>query len=153
ALPISPAADIGLVDELIGLAERTASAGDEASYIRACFSAPLRAAARGVRTNLFIDDLHLISEPSEAPNMAAVVIETLEKTGARYVAAGRRRFHPATDAAVTRQLDPLEAAELEAMFRLAPSAAEITDPVAGLAARRSGVAVASLFSLGAGVKG
>ena len=150
---LAPAADIGLVDELIGLAERIPSPGDEASYIRACFSAPLRAAARGVRTNLFIDDLHLISEPSEGSDMAALVIETLEKTGARYVAVGRRRFHPATDAAVTRELEPLEAAHLATIFKLAACASEISDPVADLAALRSGGDVASLFSLGAGVKG
>jgi hypothetical protein len=58
-LELAAPSDYEWVERLIQSFERAADEGDERALVRLCFGAPQHAAARGVRTVVMLDDVHL----------------------------------------------------------------------------------------------
>lgn len=78
--------DDGFVEETIGILSDINS-DEPLSFVRSCFSLPLRAMASGIKVALFLDDVH------NAPQLisTAAIAELLSRGDAPFVMSARRR--------------------------------------------------------------
>ncbi|HVF49325.1 MAG TPA: ATP-binding protein [Pyrinomonadaceae bacterium] len=82
------------------------SGGDERAFVRLCLSAPQQAAARGARSVVMFDDLHLAEQLQGTVNFGAEIMRAASYAESPYVLAGLRR----------RMLDMIEETEERAPF-------------------------------------
>jgi serine/threonine-protein kinase RsbW len=80
------------VDRLAEAYYTETDAADDRSYVRMLLSTPLRAAARGARIFLMIDDLHLTSVMPQGSIVLDELRDIFEGSDAAYVFAGARRM-------------------------------------------------------------
>ncbi|MBX7053771.1 MAG: hypothetical protein K1X36_02365, partial [Pyrinomonadaceae bacterium] len=80
------------VDRLAEAYYAETDAADDRSYVRMLLSTPLRAAARGARMFLLIDDLHLTSLMPHGSIVLDELRDVFEGSDAAYVFAGARRM-------------------------------------------------------------
>ena len=64
---------------------------DERAFVRACFSAPQQAAARGARSVVMLDDVHLAGELAGEMRLGEEVARVSAHAGVPFVLAGLRR--------------------------------------------------------------
>ncbi|HYE14499.1 MAG TPA: ATP-binding protein [Pyrinomonadaceae bacterium] len=90
-LDLAAPSDFEWVERLVDSFERAAGEGDERALVRLCLSAPQQAAARGARTLVLLDDVHLAErlrgEVALGPEVALAAVQS----GAPFVLAGLRR--------------------------------------------------------------
>lgn len=80
------------IDRLIENCRSENCLDDERSFVRTALSAPLRAAAGGLRIFVMIDDLHETENFSGEINFIDELKEIFARSAAPFVFAGRRRF-------------------------------------------------------------
>jgi serine/threonine-protein kinase RsbW len=85
-------ADAHWVYQLIKTCKSESELADEASFIRAALSAPLRAAANDAQVFVMLDDLHFAEDSSGEIDLFAELKEICSRGQAPFVFAGRRRF-------------------------------------------------------------
>src|SRR4051812_17740208 len=90
-LELAAPSDYEWVERLIQTFERAADEGDERALVRLCFGAPRQAAARGVRTVVMLDDVHLAESLRGEVALGHAVAEAAVESGAPFVLAGLRR--------------------------------------------------------------
>jgi serine/threonine-protein kinase RsbW len=90
-LELAAPSDYEWVERLIQTFERAADEGDEHALVRLCFGAPQQAAARGVRTVVMLDDVHLAESLRGEVALGHAVAEAAAESGAPFVLAGLRR--------------------------------------------------------------
>jgi serine/threonine-protein kinase RsbW len=83
--------DYEWVERLIQSFERAVGEGDERALVRVCLSAPQQAAARGVRTVVMLDDVHLAERLRGEIELGAEIAHAAAQPGAAFVFAGLRR--------------------------------------------------------------
>lgn len=136
-LELAAPQDYEWVERLIQDFERAQGESDDRALVRLCLGAPQQAAARGVRTVVLLDDVHLAEGLRGEVALAPLVAQAAAQSGVPFVVAGpRRRLLDLTGgAAQAPALDDFRKLNLE---RLKESDARAF--VEGLA-RRHGVAV------------
>ncbi|MGB8510515.1 MAG: hypothetical protein WCD76_19230, partial [Pyrinomonadaceae bacterium] len=117
--------DYEWVERLVQTYERARDEGDELALVRACLSAPQQASARGARTLVMLDDLHLTSHLSGAVQLGGEVAQAAAQADVPFVLAGLRRRlldvlngaaeRSRFDGARTLHLDQLKSAEARAL--------------------------------------
>ena len=90
-LELAAPSDYEWVERLIQTFERATDEGDERALVRLCFGAPRHAAARGVRTVVMLDDVHLAESLRGEVALGHAVAEAAVESGAPFVLAGLRR--------------------------------------------------------------
>jgi serine/threonine-protein kinase RsbW len=90
-LELAAPSDYEWVERLIQSFERAADEGDERALVRLCFGAPQQAAARGVRTIVMLDDVHLAESLRGEVALGHAVAEAAVESGSPFVLAGLRR--------------------------------------------------------------
>jgi serine/threonine-protein kinase RsbW len=90
-LELAAPSDYEWVERLIQTFERATDEGDERALVRLCFGAPRQAAARGVRTVVMLDDVHLAESLRGEVALGHAVAEAAVESGAPFVLAGLRR--------------------------------------------------------------
>ena len=90
-LELAAPSDYEWVERLIQSFERAADEGDERALVRLCFGAPQQAAARGVRTVIMLDDVHLAESLRGEVALGHAVAEAAVESGSPFVLAGLRR--------------------------------------------------------------
>jgi serine/threonine-protein kinase RsbW len=90
-LELAAPADYEWVERLIQTFERATDDGDERALVRLCFGAPRQAAARGVRTVVMLDDVHLAESLRGEVALGHAVAEAAVESGTSFVLAGLRR--------------------------------------------------------------
>ncbi|MFL6284090.1 MAG: ATP-binding protein [Pyrinomonadaceae bacterium] len=90
-LELAAPADYEWVERLIQTFERATDEGDERALVRLCFGAPRQAAARGVRTVVMLDDVHLAESLRGEVALGHTVAEAAVESGTSFVLAGLRR--------------------------------------------------------------
>ncbi len=106
-IDLAAPSDYEWVERLIQIYERARDEGDEHELVRACLSAPQQALARGARTVVMFDDLHLAGNLSGATELGAEVAHAAARTETPFVLAGlRRRLLDTLNGTATRA--PLE---------------------------------------------
>lgn len=94
-------ADGHWIDRLVETCKDGAEMSDDRSFVRNCLSAPLRAAAHGARSIVFIDNLH------EADDVVLdSLIDIFGRASIPFVFAGHRRFLFARTPFETMRLEP-----------------------------------------------
>jgi serine/threonine-protein kinase RsbW len=83
--------DLEWIGKLIADAERAAVENDESDLMQLAFGAPREAAARGIRTLVMLDDLHLADRHDGSTSFSALVASTLAQSGTPFVLSGLRR--------------------------------------------------------------
>ncbi|HYH85356.1 MAG TPA: ATP-binding protein [Pyrinomonadaceae bacterium] len=83
--------DYEWVERLIQTFERAVGEGDERAIVRICFGAPQQAAARGVRTLVMLDDVHLVERLRGEVELGPEVAHAAVQSGTPFVLAGLRR--------------------------------------------------------------
>src|ERR671927_1708425 len=90
-LELAAPPDYEWVERLIQNFERAADEGDERALVRLCFGAPQQAAARGVRTVVMLDDVHVAESLRGEVALGHAVAAAAAESGAPFVLAGLRR--------------------------------------------------------------
>jgi serine/threonine-protein kinase RsbW len=90
-LELAAPQDYEWVERLIQDFERAQGESDERALVRLCLGAPQQAAARGVRTVVLFDDLHLAERLRGEVALAPLVAQAAVQSGVPFVAAGPRR--------------------------------------------------------------
>lgn len=90
-LELAAPSDYEWVERLIQTFERATDEGDERALVRLCFGAPRQASARGVRTVVMLDDVHLAESLRGEVALGHAVAEAAVESGAPFVLAGLRR--------------------------------------------------------------
>ena len=90
-LELAAPQDYEWVERLIHDFERAQDEGDERALVRLCFGAPQQAAARGVRTVVLLDDVHLSERLRGEVALAPFVAQAAAQSGVPFVVAGPRR--------------------------------------------------------------
>src|SRR6201990_2655980 len=90
-LELAAPPDYEWVERLIQTFERAADEGDERALVRLCFGAPQQAAARGVRTIVMLDDVHLAESLRGEVALGHAVADAAAESGSPFVLAGLRR--------------------------------------------------------------
>src|ERR1044071_4548393 len=90
-LELAAPSDFEWVERLIQDFERAADEGDERALVRLCFGAPQQAAARGVRTVVMLDDVHVAESLRGDVALGHAVADAAAESGAPFVLAGLRR--------------------------------------------------------------
>ncbi|MBC7930030.1 MAG: hypothetical protein H7Z38_05620, partial [Rubrivivax sp.] len=83
--------DFEWVERVIQTFERAVGEGDERALVRICFGAPQQAAARGVRTLVMLDDVHLVERLRGEVELGPEVAHAAVQSGTPFVLAGLRR--------------------------------------------------------------
>src|SRR5918911_846027 len=83
--------DYEWIEHLIAACERERARGDERAFIRLCFSAPERAAARGAHAMVMIDGLHVAEQLSGEVSLGAEIAQVFMRAEAPFVLSGLRR--------------------------------------------------------------
>lgn len=78
-------------ERLVQAYERGREQGDERALVRLCLSAPQQAAARGARTVVLFDDLHLADQLKGEANLGAEIAQAATSADLPFVLAGPRR--------------------------------------------------------------
>lgn len=125
-LELAPPPDYEWVERLIQSFERAADEGDERSLLRLCFGAPQQAAARGVRTVVMLDDVHVAESLRGEVALGHAVADAAAESGAPFVLAGLRRRmldlvngaaqHAGLDSLRKLHLDGLKESDARAML-------------------------------------
>ena len=90
-LELAAPSDYEWVERLIQTFERATDEGDERALVRLCFGAPQQAAARGVRTVVMLDDVHLAEGLRGEVALGHSVADAATESGTPFVLAGLRR--------------------------------------------------------------
>ncbi|HEX3558592.1 MAG TPA: ATP-binding protein [Pyrinomonadaceae bacterium] len=90
-LDLAAPTDYEWVEQLIQSFERALGEADERSLVRLCLEAPRRAAARGVRTVVMLDDVHLSERLRGEVSLGPEVALASAQSGTPFVLAGLRR--------------------------------------------------------------
>jgi serine/threonine-protein kinase RsbW len=90
-LELAAPSDYEWVERLIQTFERATDEGDERALVRLCFGAPRQAAARGVRTVVMLDDVHLAESLRGEVALGHAVADAAAESGTPFVLAGLRR--------------------------------------------------------------
>lgn len=80
------------IDRLIDASTRLSEGGDRHTLLKAFLSAPIRAAASGMRVFAMIDDCHAATLSPETARVFSVIKQVFRSGEIPYVLAGRRRF-------------------------------------------------------------
>ena len=125
-LELAAPSDYEWVERLIQNFERAADEGDERALVRLCFGAPQQAAARGVRTVVMLDDVHVAESLRGEVALGHAVADAAAESGAPFVLAGLRRRmldlvngaaqHAGLDSLRKLHLDKLKEADARAML-------------------------------------
>ncbi|MEO7673990.1 MAG: ATP-binding protein [Pyrinomonadaceae bacterium] len=86
-------ADGHWIDRLVVAAGHDCSANGDGTFLRTCFSAPVRAAAGGARVFVMIDDCHAAAHSAETAKAFSVLKSIYSGSSIAYTFAGRRRFN------------------------------------------------------------
>lgn len=132
-LELAAPSDYEWVEGLVESFEVAQAAGDERALVRVCLGAPRAAAARGARTVVLLDDVHLCEHLKGEVELGPEVTLAAARAGSPIVIAGLRR----------RLLDVLNGGALDAMRHLHLSALKESDARALVEhlSRAAGVAV------------
>jgi serine/threonine-protein kinase RsbW len=90
-LELAPPPDYEWVEQLIQNFERAVGEADERTLVRLCLEAPRRAAARGVRAVVMLDDVHLAERLRGEVALGPEVAQAASQAGTPFVLAGLRR--------------------------------------------------------------
>jgi serine/threonine-protein kinase RsbW len=90
-LELAAPSDYEWVERLIQTFERGVDEADERALVRVCFGAPQLAAARGVRTVVMLDDVHLAEGLRGEVALGRAAAEAASESGSPVVLAGLRR--------------------------------------------------------------
>lgn len=90
-MELTPAPDYEWVESLFQACDREQQRGDERAFIRLCLSAPERSAARGARTMVMIDSLHVAEQLGGDVSLGAEIAQVFRRAEAPFVLAGLRR--------------------------------------------------------------
>jgi serine/threonine-protein kinase RsbW len=90
-LELAPPADYEWVERLVQSFEGAVGEGDERSLVRLCLGAPQAAAARGARTVVIVDDVHLADGLKGETHFGAELAQAAAHAGTPFVLAGLRR--------------------------------------------------------------
>jgi serine/threonine-protein kinase RsbW len=90
-LELAAPQDYEWVERLIQDFERAQGESDERALVRLCLGAPQQAAARGVRTVVLFDDIHLAERLRGEVALAPLVAQAAAQSGVPFVIAGPRR--------------------------------------------------------------
>ncbi|HVF68546.1 MAG TPA: ATP-binding protein [Pyrinomonadaceae bacterium] len=125
-LELAAPSDYEWVERLIQNFERAADEGDERALVRLCFGAPQLAAARGVRTVVMLDDVHVAESLRGEVSLGHAVADAAAESGAPFVLAGLRRRmldlvngasqHAGLDSLRKLHLDGLKESDARAML-------------------------------------
>lgn len=99
------------IDRLIETFEASAKFGNHRSLVRTCFSAPLRASARGGRNFVMIDGLHVADRLASGEALFEKLIDIFSRSATPFVLGGLRRSLFARTPFETMYLDPLSFAD------------------------------------------
>ena len=106
---LAPAQDNKWFERLIEKCDIDSPVKDERSFIRNCLSAPLRAAASGVRVFVLLDDLHNAVQFSDGRKFISEIVDIYSRTDVPFVFSARRRFSIAGVRVPKLELEDLEA--------------------------------------------
>jgi serine/threonine-protein kinase RsbW len=123
-LELAAPQDVEWIERLTEACERERLRGDERAFIRLCLSAPDRAAARGARTLVMFDGLHVAELLKGEVALGAEIAQVLMRSESTFVLAGLRRrlldlVHSARGSfenAATLHLEGLSDADTRAMI-------------------------------------
>ncbi|HEX8687221.1 MAG TPA: hypothetical protein VF654_12005, partial [Pyrinomonadaceae bacterium] len=90
-LELAAPQDYEWVEQLIQDFERAQGEGDERALVRLCLGAPRQAAARGVRTVVLFDDVHLSERLRGEVALGPLLAQAAAQSGVPFVIAGPRR--------------------------------------------------------------
>ncbi|MFN2453831.1 MAG: ATP-binding protein [Pyrinomonadaceae bacterium] len=90
-IELSAPNDAAWLEQLASVCERERASGNERAFIRACLSAPQRAAAQGAPAFVLIDGLHLAENLNGGAAFSTELIESLARARSPFVLAGLRR--------------------------------------------------------------
>ncbi len=80
------------IDRLVERCHSDSHLNDDRSFMRNCLSSPLRAAARGARPFVMIDDLHRTSQLEGDTSFFDEIIDIYKRSTVQFVFSGLRRF-------------------------------------------------------------
>lgn len=80
------------IDRLVATCQTESKLNDKRAFIRNCLSAPLRAAAHGVKIFVMIDNLHEAENFAGEINLFEEIKEIYARADVQFALAGRRRF-------------------------------------------------------------
>lgn len=83
--------DYEWAEGLVGAFERALASGDERAVVRACLNAPQRAAARGARTVVLLDDVHLADRLRGEIRLGVEIARVAAGAEVPFVLSGLRR--------------------------------------------------------------
>ncbi len=86
-----PPSDYEWVERLVNTLERARDDADERAVVRLCLAAPQQAAARGARTIVLIDDLHLARELEGGADFGSEIAHAGSQSDSPFVISGARR--------------------------------------------------------------
>ncbi|MCA1592853.1 MAG: ATP-binding protein [Acidobacteria bacterium] len=114
-LELAAPSDYEWVERLVQTYERAREDGDERALVRACFGAPQQANARGARTVVMLDDVHLAANMSGEVELGAEIAQAAAQADVPFVLAGlRRRLADVLNGTAERpRLDGMRALHLE----------------------------------------
>lgn len=136
--------DAPWIDRLVDNCEKEFALGDEAAFVRACLSAPLRAGIYGAPVFVMIDHLHEADFFDDAVDFLAELKEVFRRSSQPFVFGGNRRFllnaarigdAQMTDAAIL-QIEPLPHTDAATLVKTLADGVEISDAVVDLIVRQ-----------------
>ncbi|HEY2865610.1 MAG TPA: ATP-binding protein [Pyrinomonadaceae bacterium] len=105
---LAPTQDAAWFERVIEKCDVESPARDDRSSMRNCLSAPLRAAAAGVRVFVMIDDLHNAINIKDGQKFLAEIADAYARVDLPFVFSARRRFPLPGRRLATLELDDLD---------------------------------------------
>ena len=105
---LAPTQDAAWFERAIEKCDVESPARDERTSIRNCLSAPLRAAAAGVRVFVMLDDLHHATEIEQGSKLIAELMDVYSRSGVPFIVSARRRFRIANGGLPVLELEDLD---------------------------------------------
>lgn len=124
------------IDRLVEICRIESPLNDKRAFIKNCLSAPLRAATRGARSFVIIDNLHETAHFSDEYDFIGELSEIYARSNVPYVLAGRRRFSfgDVQGQLETVELEPLSFSDAGLLAADLASGAEINEQTRDLIA-------------------
>lgn len=96
------------IDRLVEACESDSWLADERSFLRQCFSAPMRARAHGARTFVILDELHQAEFLENGFSLVEELNDIYSRSSVTFLLAGRRRFLTTASHSSKAKLGPVK---------------------------------------------